>query len=38
MNDLTAMAFTYGESCQIFGHFYVKRIPGNFHISFHGKG
>ena len=20
------------------GHFFIKRVPGNFHISTHGKG
>jgi len=22
----------------MFGHFYIKKVPGNFHISTHGKG
>jgi len=22
----------------MFGHFFIKRVPGNFHISTHGKG
>jgi hypothetical protein len=27
-----------GEGCQLYGHFFIKKVPGNFHISFHGKG
>ncbi|KAL4485018.1 hypothetical protein ABPG74_020195 [Tetrahymena malaccensis] len=26
------------EKCQIYGHFYVKKVPGNFHVSFHNEG
>lgn len=26
------------EGCQLFGHFFVKKVPGNFHVSFHGRG
>ena len=26
------------EGCQVFGHFFVKKVPGNFHISAHAYG
>ena len=22
----------------MYGHFYIKKVPGNFHVSTHGKG
>ena len=26
------------EGCQVFGHFFVNKVPGNFHISAHAYG
>ena len=26
------------EGCQVFGHFFVNKVPGNFHISSHAYG
>lgn len=26
------------EGCQVFGHLYVNKVPGNFHISSHAYG
>ncbi|KAM3133548.1 hypothetical protein pb186bvf_014390 [Paramecium bursaria] len=38
MQDIIDIQFTQGEGCQFFGHFYIKKVPGNFHFGFHGKG
>lgn len=38
LNDVANMVYSQGEGCQFYGHFYVKKVPGNFHIGFHGKG
>ena len=38
MDDLLNIENHAQEACQIYGHFYIKKVPGNFQISFNGKG
>lgn len=33
MDDLRA-----GRGCRMTGHFFIDRVPGNFHFSCHGYG
>lgn len=36
--DLVKKEIDNEEGCQVFGFFYVKKVPGNFHISAHAYG
>jgi len=36
--DMINMMSQRGEGCQLYGHIVVQKVPGNFHISIHGKG
>jgi len=36
--DLVIKEIENQEGCQIFGHFYVNKVPGNFHLSAHAYG
>ena len=36
--DLVKKEIDDSEGCQVFGYFFVKKVPGNFHISAHAYG
>mmetsp|Transcript_9027 Transcript_9027/g.9375 ORF Transcript_9027/g.9375 Transcript_9027/m.9375 type:complete len:212 (+) Transcript_9027:2-637(+) len=36
--DLVKSEIDNQEGCQVFGYFYVNKVPGNFHISAHAYG
>lgn len=36
--DLVKSEIEAQEGCQVYGFFYVKKVPGNFHISAHAYG
>lgn len=36
--DLVKSEIEKKEGCQVFGHFFVNKVPGNFHISAHAYG
>eukprot|EP01016_Furgasonia_blochmanni_P050992 TRINITY_DN795_c0_g1_i2.p1 TRINITY_DN795_c0_g1~~TRINITY_DN795_c0_g1_i2.p1 ORF type:complete len:499 (-),score=70.86 TRINITY_DN795_c0_g1_i2:262-1758(-) len=37
-DDLMRIQEQIGEGCQLYGHLFVRKVPGNFHVSIHGKG
>lgn len=36
--ELVQKEIKNNEGCQVFGHFYVNKVPGNFHMSSHAYG
>lgn len=35
--EFEAVKKQLGTGCQLYGHFFVRKVPGNFHISTHSK-
>lgn len=38
MSDLSDIYEHLGEGCQLFGHLFIKKVPGNLNLGFHGRG
>jgi Endoplasmic reticulum vesicle transporter len=37
-DQIVKMTKAKNEGCQLFGHIFLKPVPGSFHVSVHGKG
>jgi len=38
MQDVARFRAQLNTGCQIYGHMFIRKVPGNFHISTHHKG